>query len=423
MEGSLTDSNTSHSTDIQTRAAQADFDATRGASAQYTDFSRLVSPVSSQSSFSQDTEPSWLHRHDPVSIRSGEGEFGCSHYRRRCKLVAPCCDKAYWCRHCHNDSEMEMQQDPAKQHQLDRTQVKEVICALCDKRQPISETCTSCGTGFGAYSCLKCSFFEDNTEKEQFHCADCGICRTGGQDNFFHCAKCACCYHIGIKGKHVCVENSMHSNCPVCFEFLFDSCVATSVLKCGHTIHSSCLKQLSSAGQTTCPICMRSYGDMTAVWKRLDAEIQRVQMPAEYSHWLVTVLCNDCHVTSTSRYHILGQKCECCGSYNTRRDTVTSTPSEAQSTLFGRQAPPEAPPLQEQPQPQPHSAVVPCMARSSPPEAAVAAAQCTAGAEHGGTGEVSATSRLSTAAAAAECGELQSRSQAPGPSTGGANAS
>jgi hypothetical protein len=112
MEGSLTDSNTSHSTDIQTRAAQADFDATRGASAQYTDFSRLVSPVSSQSSFSQDTEPSWLHRHDPVSIRSGEGEFGCSHYRRRCKLVAPCCDKAYWCRHCHNDSEMEMQQVP-----------------------------------------------------------------------------------------------------------------------------------------------------------------------------------------------------------------------------------------------------------------------------------------------------------------------
>jgi hypothetical protein len=63
----------------------------------------------------------------------------------------------------------------------------------------------------------------------------------------------------------VCIKSSRGALLQVCFEFLFDSCVATSVLKCGHTIHSSCLKQLSSAGQTTCPICMRSYGDMTAV--------------------------------------------------------------------------------------------------------------------------------------------------------------
>lgn len=40
--------------------------------------------------------------------------------------------------------------------------------------QPISEACNACGVGFGAYSCLKCSFFEDDTRKQQYHCSDCG---------------------------------------------------------------------------------------------------------------------------------------------------------------------------------------------------------------------------------------------------------
>lgn len=34
----------------------------------------------------------------------------------------------------------------------------------------------------------------------------------------------------------------MKQNCPVCFEFLFDSVRTTAVLKCGHTIHEACLQ-------------------------------------------------------------------------------------------------------------------------------------------------------------------------------------
>lgn len=30
--------------------------------------------------------------------------FRCTHYRRRCKIRAPCCDAIFSCRHCHNDS-------------------------------------------------------------------------------------------------------------------------------------------------------------------------------------------------------------------------------------------------------------------------------------------------------------------------------
>ena len=51
------------------------------------------------------------------------------------------------------------------------------------------------------------------------------------------------------QGNHVCVENSMRQNCPVCFEYLFDSVRPTAVLPCGHTIHSDCLKEMENNRQ------------------------------------------------------------------------------------------------------------------------------------------------------------------------------
>lgn len=38
---------------------------------------------------------------DPIKDRCA-GKLGCEHYRRRAMIVAPCCNKPYWCRHCHN---------------------------------------------------------------------------------------------------------------------------------------------------------------------------------------------------------------------------------------------------------------------------------------------------------------------------------
>eukprot|EP00878_Enallax_costatus_P019254 GHUV01020309.1.p1 GENE.GHUV01020309.1~~GHUV01020309.1.p1 ORF type:complete len:137 (+),score=29.09 GHUV01020309.1:227-637(+) len=112
------------------------------------------------------------------SVRNkGLMEYGCEHYRRRCKLVAPCCGEVFWCRHCHNQVKDDSEQDPKKRHTLDRKQVQEVVCALCSCRQPVAEHCSSCGVRFGAYSCLQCNFFDDVTAKQQFHCNDCGICR------------------------------------------------------------------------------------------------------------------------------------------------------------------------------------------------------------------------------------------------------
>lgn len=124
---------------------------------------------------------------------------------------------------------------------LDRSIVKEVVCALCDVRQPIAAECTACGVAFGAYACTRCPFYDDNLSKRPFHCDDCGLCRVGGRERYFHCKTCGSCYSLELRGAHRCVERAMHANCPVCFEYLFDSTASTTVLSCGHTIHSDCL--------------------------------------------------------------------------------------------------------------------------------------------------------------------------------------
>lgn len=45
--------------------------------------------------------------------------------------------------------------------EMDRTAVKEIICAVCDTRQEVSNKCIECGTVFGKYYCSKCKFWDD----------------------------------------------------------------------------------------------------------------------------------------------------------------------------------------------------------------------------------------------------------------------
>ncbi|CAL5407955.1 unnamed protein product [Camellia sinensis] len=49
---------------------------------------------------------------DESLMEMGSGSFGCSHYRRRCKIRAPCCDEIFDCRHCHNESKDVIQRIP-----------------------------------------------------------------------------------------------------------------------------------------------------------------------------------------------------------------------------------------------------------------------------------------------------------------------
>jgi len=236
---------------------------------------------------------------------------GCVHYSRGCKLRARCCGELFSCRFCHD------LETPS--HAMNRHLVQTVVCCSCDTEQPPGPSCSECGHNFGTYFCAVCRLYDDDVSKQQFHCDKCGICRVGGRDNFFHCDTCGACYSIELHNNHKCVPNSMQRNCPICYEFLFDSREAPQVLRCGHTIHRKCLDEYTAHGGYTCPLCKASVGDMQVAWELLDHEIRCTPMPEEYASKRVAMLCNDCHASGEAPFHILGLKCQPCGSYNTRQ--------------------------------------------------------------------------------------------------------
>jgi RING finger/CHY zinc finger protein 1 len=132
---------------------------------------------------------------------------------------------------------------------------------------------------------------------------------------------CGCCFSKSIQRSHRCVERSMHANCPVCLEFMFDSIAPIAVMRCGHTIHERCLTSMFEYRQYTCPTCHRSACDMAAVWARMDIEIAETPMPEEYRSLTKSIICNDCGVKGLAPVHMLGMKCvsPTCGSYNTQQ--------------------------------------------------------------------------------------------------------
>ncbi|MFQ6656930.1 hypothetical protein Gotur_026828 [Gossypium turneri] len=132
----------------------------------------------------------------------GKHEHGCDHYKRRCKILAPCCSKIFPCRHCHNETSNSLS-NPKDHHDLVRQDVKQVICSICNTQQEVcvvafnsvvvtvsvstlkvrfsnvqvTQVCSHCGVNMGEYFCDICKFYDDDITKGQFHCNDCGICR------------------------------------------------------------------------------------------------------------------------------------------------------------------------------------------------------------------------------------------------------
>jgi len=235
---------------------------------------------------------------------------GCSHYRRKCSLMAPCCKKMYSCRLCHDEEQIS--------HTMNRKLVTQIKCLQCDTLQDVQRNCSECGILFANYSCMICRLFDDQ-DKQQFHCDGCGICRVGGRDNFVHCEKCDMCIGSQIKETHKCLEKASKRNCPVCLEDLHTSRLSLHVPDCGHLIHRTCLMQMLKEGLTSCPQCNQSIVDMSDYWGRLDQEISMTLMPEAYRNYHVNILCRDCHKESNVVFHIIGLKCTHCGAYNTTR--------------------------------------------------------------------------------------------------------
>lgn len=239
----------------------------------------------------------------------------CNHYERNCFIVSPCCNKQFNCRLCH-DEFYEFKKD---EHKINRFEISKIICKNCNTEQNVSNECINCNIKFGEYFCNICNFFDNNTTKEYYHCFKCGICRVGGQNNFFHCDTCNLCLNINTKDSHTCI-NSTEIICPLCFDNLFESTKSFTKLNCGHAIHLDCLSEILKSNNIKCPLCSKSTIDTSTYFQILDREIQLTPMPEELKID-VKIICNDCNLLSDTIFHIIGHKCNHCGSYNTKQTT------------------------------------------------------------------------------------------------------
>lgn len=235
----------------------------------------------------------------------------CKHYQRHCSIIAPCCNKKYGCRLCHNEEEDENQTDYKKCHQIDRHAIKKIVCNTCNTEQPKSNLCIKCKKIFGEYYCDICNFYDDDLSKGLFHCKKCGICRVGHQYNFIHCDKCRTCVS---KKNHQCIVKDIKSDCPVCLDPIFDKRDNPHILNCGHVLHSKCFTEYIKS-DFKCPICKKS---MFNINQYIEQQVVNNPMPEEYIAD-VEIHCNDCNKKCTTQFHFMAMKCDHCGSYNTQR--------------------------------------------------------------------------------------------------------
>ncbi len=243
-------------------------------------------------------------------------KYGCEHYLRKCKIIAPCCNDIYSCRLCHDEEKYDLLVNEKLRHKIDRFNISEIICTECNMKQGIQQYCQYCNTCFGKYYCDICHLFDDK-DKGQFHCYGCGFCRIGSKDNFVHCDKCNMCVPKSVYDDHKCL-NIMDYLCPICMDDLFTSITGVFQLKCSHYIHISCLNELLKTSYK-CPMCYGSIVVVDEYNKLIDAEVEAMEMPDEYKNMMVDILCNDCHTENSVKFHIVGLKCVDCGGYNTRK--------------------------------------------------------------------------------------------------------
>eukprot|EP01138_Halocafeteria_seosinensis_P004614 gb/GECG01004720.1/.p1 GENE.gb/GECG01004720.1/~~gb/GECG01004720.1/.p1 ORF type:complete len:292 (+),score=15.16 gb/GECG01004720.1/:1-876(+) len=259
--------------------------------------------------------------------------YGCTHYRRGAQIVAPCCNKVYTCRMCHDAKESDEQLDIRLAHTVDRHAIQQCICIACGTTQTPRKVCMHCNKVMGKYFCDICNLWDDD-DKGQFHCNQCGICRVGGADNYVHCTTCGICLGHEAYNNHTCRERALSVQCPICMEELFASVKPATYGPCGHWMHIDCMTKYIQQLNYKCPYCSKSLlnrEQTRRLYRNIEREIERWPLPAD-AQYDVTVYCNDCQQRSVTPYHPIGLRCQAslaedgredsdstCGSYNTAR--------------------------------------------------------------------------------------------------------
>ncbi|CAB4015483.1 RING finger and CHY zinc finger domain-containing 1-like [Paramuricea clavata] len=177
-----------------------------------------------------------------------DGQWLCSHYKRRCYVKFECCNKFWPCHRCHNS------QSTCGKRKLKSRDTKQIKCFACGQEQPFAHHCSRCNAKFARYFCGQCKHLT-GTDDNPYHCEKCGICRIHG-DRSFHCDVCGVCLDVQLRGNHKCRAGSAHDECCICLEDAFTGC---QILPCSHKVHKECATQMIRSGITRCPICRESF--------------------------------------------------------------------------------------------------------------------------------------------------------------------
>ena len=103
----------------------------------------------------------------------------CVHYERNCSIVAPCCDRVFGCRICHDEL------SPPGHPPMNRFLVREVVCKLCNTRQVTGYVWKKSAGSASAHSCnlyltiLRCvsrnQCINCQTIFGEYHCNQCNL--------------------------------------------------------------------------------------------------------------------------------------------------------------------------------------------------------------------------------------------------------
>lgn len=203
---------------------------------------------------------------------------------------------------------------------------KNIQCINCQHNHTIFAdssnnkiNCKKCNSQLNYYKCHICNIISEN--KDIFHCNKCNICRVGKRNNYIHCDKCNMCIKKD-NYDHICIENSLDQNCPICSEYMFDSNKTCDILKCGHTIHSSCLQEYLQSDYR-CPICRKTIVDMNIFWKYLKKKVKKDYYFIKKNGYLPIykiksyIYCHDCEKKDRTRFHWEYFECNKCKGWNT----------------------------------------------------------------------------------------------------------
>jgi len=240
----------------------------------------------------------------------GGTQLGCEHRKTNCKLRAPCCNRYYCCRNCH---------DAMRGHAMDCHSLDvRMLCMLCGAEQAPARDCVACGAAMAHYYCALCALWDDTPGREAFHCAECGTCRRGARADHHHCVPCGTCIPAAVRDTHVThVVNNTRAACPICQYNMHGSIEPVCFLPCGHAIHVACHKQHSKTS-TNCSICRQPTTSDMSDDAFIAAWVAQQPTPPAWRGVRAAVTCRTCTESSEVPYHILGNRCGKCASFDTQ---------------------------------------------------------------------------------------------------------